>query len=331
MEAQGHALPGSAGSSLRPFVPVANFYCMEHLQSGPPRNKLCLDCAAFALHAIEGWTMAEAIIKVRYIAVQPPMAVGASEPMFKGPSFGLTDQPLPEMPFWYNGLPSPALSDPRISPQMEVYGREPVSETPSPRTGSESLLETPSPNTASSDVPELKRCSSCRKWLSKRHYLLVGGKFAATCEHCRATKRPYHVSFATLHLTNTAADNKQKKKGGSTGLHRNTQLCTACQEERPIEDFDTKALHRRKCHRCREEGRPVAPAQDTSPRRPSKVSQMPQEPGKTRCSGCGKAQENRLFFNYKYNPPHKRSTCSPCRQRKQETDRRKRERREAEE
>ncbi|KAK7214909.1 hypothetical protein V2G26_002912 [Clonostachys chloroleuca] len=241
MEAQGLALPGSAGSSLRPFVLVANVYCMEHLRSGPPRNKLCFDCAAFALHAIEGWTMAEAIIKVRDIAVQPTMAVGASEPMFKGPSYGLADQPLPETPFWYNELPSPALNDPRIFPQMEVYGREPVPQTPSsstesdfviktpsPHIGSESLPETHSPNTASYVVPELKRCSSCRKWLSKRHYLLVGGKFAATCEHCRATKRPYH-----------------KKKVGSTGLHGNTQRCTACQEERSIEDFDTKALHRR--------------------------------------------------------------------------------------
>lgn len=155
--------------------------------------------------------MAEAIIKVRDIAVQPTMAVGASEPMFKGPSYGLADQPLPETPFWYNELPSPALNDPRIFPQMEVYRREPVPETPSsstesdfviktpsPHIGSESLPETHSPNTASYVVPELKRCSSCRKWLSKRHYLLVGGKFAATCEHCRATKRPYHVSFATL-------------------------------------------------------------------------------------------------------------------------------------
>ncbi|CAI6097541.1 unnamed protein product [Clonostachys chloroleuca] len=309
MEAQGLALPESPGSSLRPFVPVANVYCMEHLRSGPPRNKLCFDCAAFALHAIEGWTMAEAIIKVRDIAVQSTMAVGASEPMFKGPSYGLADQPLPQTPFWYNELPSPALNDPRIFPQMEVYEREPVPETPSSSTESDFVIKTPSPH-----IGKLKRCSSCRKWLSKRHYLLVGGKFAATCEHCRATKRPYH-----------------KKKVGSTGLHGNTQRCTACQEERSIEDFDTKALHRRKCHRCREEGRPVAPPQDTSPRRPSKVSQMPQEPGKTRCSGCGKAQENRLFFNYKYNPPHKRITCSPCRQRKQETDQRKRERREAEE
>jgi hypothetical protein len=155
-----------------------------------------------------------------------------------------------------------------------------------------------------------------------------------TRRHMRAVPRNQAAvlcKFRQPSPSNTSANNKQKGNANSNGTPPTTQRCTACHEERPIEDFDATATHSRKCRRCRGEGRPVAPAPNTSPRRVSKQSQMPQEPGKTRCSGCGKAQENRLFFNYKYNPPHKRSTCSPCRQRKQETGRRKRERREVEE
>ncbi|CAH0003178.1 unnamed protein product [Clonostachys byssicola] len=307
MDAQAFFLPASAGNSLGPVVPVVNTYCKKHWGSSPPRDKLCLDCAAFALCALEGWPPAEAVAKVQ------EMAVGASQPLFRGPSSGLTNQPLPGMPSWDNEQLLPALNGPQISPQMGVCGRQPVPEsgfvvkTPSLSNGSESSPKTPPSSRASSDEPELKKCSCCGKWLTKPHFLKAGGKLAATCEHCRSTRRPYY-----------------KKKVGL-----DTQRCTACQKECPIEDFDKTARERRKCIRCREQGRLVSPAQDLSPRGPSKVSQMPEERGKKICSGCKKSQDKKDFFNYDYGTPRERSTCLFCRKRKQAADRKKRERRQA--
>ncbi|CAH0058674.1 unnamed protein product [Clonostachys solani] len=250
--------------------------------------------------------------------------VGALEPMVPGPQFGLTER---------LEAPSTSFLDfPGVMAPMEGGGVGQVPETPSPGTSStpsfdeevslwcpalmegavgEQVPETPSPGTSSTSTRE-KKCSSCRKWAPERDFLARGGRLAATCNRCRANKRQYH-----------------KGKPNPGGTPPTTQRCTACHEEAPIGDFDATATCSRKCSRCRGEGRPVAPTLERSSRPPSKCSRMPTVPGKTRCSGCGKAQDDRLFFNYEYDPPRKRNTCVPCRQRKREADLRKRESREA--
>jgi hypothetical protein len=55
----------------------------------------------------------------------PVFFVGASEPMFEGPSFWFPDQPLPELPPSFADLPSSALNEPQIFLKWKDVGMSP--------------------------------------------------------------------------------------------------------------------------------------------------------------------------------------------------------------
>ncbi|CAG9947517.1 unnamed protein product [Clonostachys rosea f. rosea IK726] len=203
MESQGLALPAFARNSLGQFFPTVQ-YCMDHFRSGPPSDGTCLNYAILALQATQGWAGDMSVPPHARLWVTaghtgssqasmppdtnpddlpdpaPDFFVGASEPMFEGPSFWFPDQPLPELSPSFADLPSSALNEPQIFPQVEGCWNEPVPETPSSSTASSAAAE--------------HKCSSCGKVKPERDFSLREGRLAATCEQCRAIRRQYYHS-----------------------------------------------------------------------------------------------------------------------------------------
>ncbi|VUC32882.1 unnamed protein product [Clonostachys rosea] len=323
MAQQAQALPVIPGNDWAQSVAQCH-WCWQYFPVAFHTQMYCLDC-------LDVFGRAALAAQSQDMRVQPnaglrnpahdPFLPAFPGPALSGPQVGLAE------PMW--ALPPVPLDTAGALAQVEVSGGEPVPEAPasgtiSPATADEDVREpvpeatssgTVSPATADGAAPDHLHCSTCKRWKPVQDFARPGRNPYSTCSHCREMKSQY----------------AQQGSLNPDGTPPATQRCTACHEDRPVEDFDPTVTFKRKCRRCRDEGRRVAPVPKTSPSKPSKRSQAPEVPGKSYCSGCSKILDDELFISRRFGKPRQCETCTPCRERKQEADRRKRERREAEE